>query len=116
MTHFFFSEVTAKEDFLRKKKHNFPPIAHKIKSRPRFCREAATGENGTATGENGAATGENGTAPGENGTAIGENGTAAFAARMGLGSRKDTSVAGGHTATNTPDLFRTPKLTVAGPG
>ena len=24
--------------------------------------------------------------------------------------------AGGHTATNTPDLFRTPKLTVAGPG
>ena len=24
-------------------------------------------------------------------------------------------VAGGHTATNTPDLFRTPKLTVAGP-
>ena len=26
------------------------------------------------------------------------------------------SVAGGHTATNTPDLFRTPKLTVAGLG
>ena len=25
-------------------------------------------------------------------------------------------VASGHTATNTPDLFRTPKLTVAGPG
>ena len=24
--------------------------------------------------------------------------------------------AGGHTAPNTPDLFRTPKLTVAGPG
>jgi hypothetical protein len=24
--------------------------------------------------------------------------------------------ASGHTATNTPDLFRTPKLTVAGPG
>ena len=24
-------------------------------------------------------------------------------------------VASGHTATNTPDLFRTPKLTVAGP-
>ena len=24
--------------------------------------------------------------------------------------------AGGHTATNAPDLFRTPKLTVAGPG
>jgi hypothetical protein len=26
------------------------------------------------------------------------------------------AVAGGHTAPNTPDLFRTPKLTVAGPG
>jgi hypothetical protein len=25
-------------------------------------------------------------------------------------------IASGHTATNTPDLFRTPKLTVAGPG
>ena len=25
-------------------------------------------------------------------------------------------VASGHTAPNTPDLFRTPKLTVAGPG
>ena len=28
----------------------------------------------------------------------------------------DCRVASGHTATNTPDLFRTPKLTVAGPG
>ena len=28
----------------------------------------------------------------------------------------NTSDAGGHTAPNTPDLFRTPKLTVAGPG
>ena len=27
-----------------------------------------------------------------------------------------TTFAGGHTAPNTPDLFRTPKLTVAGPG
>jgi hypothetical protein len=25
-------------------------------------------------------------------------------------------IASGHTATNAPDLFRTPKLTVAGPG
>ena len=30
--------------------------------------------------------------------------------------RSTTVVASGHTATNTPDLFRTPKLTVAGPG
>ena len=34
----------------------------------------------------------------------------------GLGSRLGLEVASGHTATNTPDLFRTPKLTVAGPG
>ena len=27
-----------------------------------------------------------------------------------------TMIASGHTAPNTPDLFRTPKLTVAGPG
>ena len=30
--------------------------------------------------------------------------------------RNTYSDASGHTATNTPDLFRTPKLTVAGPG
>ena len=32
------------------------------------------------------------------------------------GDRGATTDASGHTATNTPDLFRTPKLTVAGPG
>ena len=31
-------------------------------------------------------------------------------------SRWTLVVASGHTATNTPDLIRTPKLTVAGPG
>ena len=30
--------------------------------------------------------------------------------------RRADLIAGGHTATNPPDLFRTPKLTVAGPG
>ena len=34
----------------------------------------------------------------------------------GVGLRRKTIFAGGHTAANTPDLFRTPKLTAAGPG
>ena len=38
--------------------------------------------------------------------------------RLKLGGRllRLTIFAGGHTVPNTPDLFRTPKLTVAGPG
>ena len=35
---------------------------------------------------------------------------------MDCGNETDMMVASGHTAPNTPDLFRTPKLTVAGPG
>jgi hypothetical protein len=30
--------------------------------------------------------------------------------------QEDVGSSPGHTATNTPDLFRTPKLTAAGPG
>ena len=33
-----------------------------------------------------------------------------------IGNVGCVTFASGHTATNTPDLFRTPKLTVAGPG
>jgi hypothetical protein len=40
--------------------------------------------------------------------------SACFALARGL--PKSFTFASGHTATNTPDLFRTPKLTVAGPG
>jgi hypothetical protein len=40
-----------------------------------------------------------------------------FASRpQGLCELTNMNVASGHTAPNTPDLFRTPKLTVAGPG
>ena len=35
---------------------------------------------------------------------------------LGLSLPEHVPIAGGHTATNTPDLFRTPELTVAGPG
>jgi hypothetical protein len=37
-------------------------------------------------------------------------------AEFEMGQVTHVLVASGHTATNTPDLFRTPKLTVAGPG
>ena len=37
-------------------------------------------------------------------------------ASFGADRPDGTMFAGGHTATNTPDLFRTLKLTVAGPG
>ena len=35
---------------------------------------------------------------------------------LGLSVTRHQVVASGHTATNAPDLIRTPKLTVAGPG
>jgi hypothetical protein len=37
-------------------------------------------------------------------------------ARAGRRCRKPSVHASGHTAPNTPDLFRTPQLTDAGPG